>query len=662
MCGITGFIDPSLKRSHKELSTLVSVMSDTLKHRGPDDSGIWVDEKCGIALGHRRLSIIDLSSEGHQPMHSASGRFVIVFNGEIYNYIDIRNELGSELNSSLITHHSPLPPWRGHSDTEVMLAAFEKWGVEDAVKRFVGMFAFALWDRQERLLYLVRDRIGEKPLYYSWMGNEFFFASELKALSAHPEWKGEIDRNALALYMRHNYIPAPYSIYKGIYKLLPGTMLTLNSKNLKHIPDPIPYWSAQASVEAGIANLFQGTDAEAIEHLDGLLRDSIRHQMIADVPLGAFLSGGLDSSTVVALMQTQSDRPVRTFTIGFKEEGYNEAEDARVVAHHLGTDHTELYVTPKEALDVIPRLPLLYDEPFADSSQIPTFLISQLTRKYVTVSLSGDGGDELFGGYNRYFLGRSIWKKIGWMPKKLRHTTAKALTTISPQAWETLFNKFNHFLPKQIKQKTPGDKLHKLAEVLNVDSPMEMYLRLVSHWKDPTSIVLNAVEPITTLTNNDPRNNLRDFTQAMMYLDLITYLPDDILVKVDRASMGVSLESRIPFLDHRVVEFAWQLPLSMKIRNGQGKWILRQVLYKYVPKELIERSKMGFGVPIDSWLRGPLQEWGEALIDEKRMREEGFFNPKPIREKWSEHLTGKRNWQYYLWDVLMFQAWLSQRS
>jgi len=660
MCGIAGFLDLSLNRSKKELHTPISAMTDTLHHRGPDDSGVWVDEKAGVALGHRRLSIIDLSSEGHQPMYSASGRFVIVYNGEIYNYLDIRKDMESEFNSKLKTHHSSLPKWRGHSDTEVMLAAFEKWGVEGSVKRFVGMFAFALWDRQERLLYLVRDRLGEKPLYYGRMGDVFLFGSELKAFRSHPSWRGEIDRNALALYMRHNYIPAPYSIYKGIYKLLPGTILTLNSKDIKHIPHPIPYWSAKTVAEAGVANPFHGSNTEAIAHLDNLLRNSIKHQMIADVPLGAFLSGGIDSSTVVALMQAQSDRPVKTFTIGFYEEGYNEAKDAAEVARHLGTDHTELYVTPKETMDVIPQLPVLYDEPFSDSSQIPTFLISQLTRRYVTVSLSGDGGDELFGGYNRYFLGRSIWGKIGWMPKNLRNILVKALTSLSPQSWETLFHKLNHVLPKQIKQQTPGDKLHKLAEVLNVNSPMEMYLRLVSHWKEPDSVVIDSVEPITALTNNNQKAKLSDFTQTMMYLDLITYLPDDILVKVDRAAMGVSLESRIPFLDHRVVEFAWQLPLSMKIRNGQGKWILRQVLYNYVPKELIERPKMGFGVPIDSWLRGPLREWAESLLNEKRLRGEGFFKPQPIQEKWIEHLSGRRNWQYYLWDVLMFQAWLSE--
>jgi asparagine synthase (glutamine-hydrolysing) len=662
MCGITGFFDISLKRSQKELREIVSKMADTLYHRGPDDSGVWVDEKSGIALGHRRLSIIDLSPAGHQPMYSATGRFVIVFNGEIYNYIDIRKELESEFNSSLITHHSSLPPWRGHSDTEVMLAAFEQWGVEGSVKRFVGMFAFALWDCQEKLLYLVRDRLGEKPLYYGLMGKTFLFASELKAMRVYPDFSAEIDRDALALYLRHNYIPAPYSIFKGIHKLPQGTILILNTKNKPHIPSPFSYWSAQAVAEAGVANPFYGTDAEAIEHLDNLLRDSIRNQMIADVPLGAFLSGGVDSSTVVALMQAQSNRPVRTFTIGFKEEGYNEAEDAKAVAHHLGTEHTELYVTSQEAMAVIPKLPLLYDEPFSDSSQIPTYLVSQMTRQFVKVSLSGDGGDELFAGYNRYFLGRNIWKNIGWIPKGIRSKISKGLTLLSPNVLDTIFSALNYILPQKIKQRNPGDKLHKLSEILAINNPEEMYLRLVSHWNSPTTIVLNASEPITTLTNQNIWANLCDFTQNMMYLDLITYLPDDLLVKVDRAAMGVSLETRVPFLDHRIVEFAWRLPLSMKIRNGQGKWILRQVLYKYVPRDLIERPKMGFGVPIDSWLKGPLREWAESLLNEKRLREEGFFNPQPIQEKWIEHLSGRRNWQYYLWDVLMFQAWLSQNT
>jgi asparagine synthase (glutamine-hydrolysing) len=655
MCGFAGFFTPLSNASDERLNVSATHMANALLHRGPDDCGIWVDSEVGIALGHRRLSIVDLSPQGHQPMLSACGRFVIAFNGEIYNHEIIRRELD--------TLHA-CPSWRGHSDTEVMLAAIAHWGVVEAIKRSIGMFALALWDRKERVLHLIRDRLGEKPLYYGWMGDVFLFGSELKALRAHPAWGGEINRDALAALMRHNYIPAPYSIYKGIFKLLPGTILSLSfdgaAKN--RFCTPMPYWSVEEVAESGVANPFSGTEEDAIEHLDGLLRQSVRQQMVADVPLGAFLSGGVDSSAVVALMQAQSDRPVKTFTIGFHEAGYNEAEHAKAVAQHLGTEHTELYVTPEQAMAVIPRLPTLYDEPFADSSQIPTFLVSQLARQHVTVSLSGDGGDELFGGYNRYFWGRDIWKRIGWMPSEMRVLIGKMLKGVSPQRWDDIFARLGPLLPSKLRQRIPGDKLHKLAEILGARQPEEMYQGLVSHWKDPDALVIDGHEPPTVLTDRSQWADLEDFSHRMMYLDTMTYLPDDILAKVDRASMGVSLESRVPLLDHRVVEFAWRLPLSMKIRNGQGKWILRQVLYKYVPKELIERPKMGFGVPIDSWLRGPLREWAEDLLDEGRLRREGYFHPEPIRVKWLEHLSGKRNWQYHLWDVLMFQAWLENQN
>ena len=654
MCGITGFLSTVQKYGNDELMAIVATMANTLHHRGPDDSGIWVDAHAGIALGHRRLSILDLSPEGHQPMISGNERFVIVFNGEIYNFSDIRRELEAGGNPTLITLK-----WRGHSDTEVMLAAFEKWGVEAAVKHFVGMFAFGLWDRQERILYLVRDRLGEKPLYYGWMGNTFLFSSELKALLAHPDFRGEIDRNVLALFLRHNYVPAPYSIYKGICKLLPGTILKIPTESIAGSETlvPKPYWSAREAAENGVAHPFKGTEAEAVRYLDTLLRETIRHQMVADVPLGAFLSGGVDSSTIVALMQAQSSRPIKTFTIGFREKGYNEAENARAVARHLRTEHTELYLTPKEAMAVIPQLPALYDEPFSDSSQIPTFLVSQLTRRHVTVSLSGDGGDELFGGYNRYFWASSIWNTIGWLPKGMRRVIASAMTAVRPEHWARLFTALSPIFPKNVRQRLVADKVDKFAEILTISSTESLYFGLVSHWKDPVAVVPGADEPVTALTDHGRWAELSDFTSRMMYLDTITYLPDDIMVKVDRASMGVGLESRAPYLDHRVVEFAWQLPAHMKIRGRQGKWLLRQVLYQYVPKELLERPKMGFGVPIDLWLRGPLREWSEALLEEKRLREEGFFNPQPIREKWTEHLSGERNWQYYLWDILMFQAW-----
>lgn len=652
MCGIVGFIDLSLQYKPSELKSIIIKMSDTLIHRGPDDSGIWIDEKSGIALGHRRLAIIDLSSTGHQPMESHSGRYVIVFNGEIYNYPEIRKSLQRVSNRNIL--------WRGYSDTETLLAAIDQWGVKETLKMSIGMFAFALWDKQERVLYLVRDRIGEKPLYYGLINNTFLFASELKALCAYPNWQGETNRDAIALFLRHSYIPAPYSIYKGIYKVLPGTAIKvfLNNKNI--ISES--YWSAREVAESGISYPFIGSESDAIAQLESLLRDAISKQMIADVPLGAFLSGGIDSSTVVALMQAQSNKSVKTFTIGFNESGYNEAEHANAIAKHLGTEHTELYITPKEAMDVIPKLPALYDEPFSDSSQIPTFIVASMTRNYVTVALSGDGGDELFGGYNRYFYGRKIWRIIKNIPFSFRYLLKKIITSISPQRLDKLVESLSFIMPIELIAGRAGDKLHKLSEVIDKKSTDEVYNELISHWKTPSSIVLNATEPLTVITDRSQWANLDDFTLTMMYLDMVSYLPDDIMVKVDRAAMGVSLETRAPFLDHRVVEFAWELPLSFKIRNRQGKWILRQVLYRYVPEKLVNRPKMGFGVPIDTWLRGPLKDWAEDLLDEKRLQSEGLFNPEPIRKKWSEHLSGRRNWQYHLWDVLMFQAWLHENS
>ena len=647
MCGISGFWNLSRQFSTDRLQAIAQQMSDTLLHRGPDDGGIWIDAQVGLALGHRRLAIVDLSPEGHQPMVSADGRYVIVFNGEVYNFLELRGQLKS------LGHK-----FRGHSDTEVMLAAFSQWGLDEAIKCFNGMFAFALWDRQERVLHLGRDRLGEKPLYYGWMGQTFLFASELKALKAHPNFQGEINRDALALFLRYNYIPAPYSIYKGIYKLPPGCVLTWNGTDTH--PTPVSYWSAKEAAELGVAEPFIGSEQEAVAQLEALLQKAVGLRMVADVPLGAFLSGGIDSSTVVALMQAQSSQAVKTFSIGFYEDAYNEAQYAKAVAKHLGTDHTELYVTPEETLAVIPKLPMLYDEPFSDCSQVPTFLLSQLAKHHVTVSLSGDGGDELFAGYNRYFWGRNIWYITGWIPKPLRQSVAQALTSLSPQNWERDFANFNALIPPQLRQFSNGDTLNKLAEILTVSHPEDMYKRLISHWKEPTALVLGSLEPTTVLSDSRCWAKVSSFTESMIYLDIVSYLPDDILVKVDRASMGVSLEGRIPLLDHRVVEFALRVPLSMKIRNGQGKWLLRQVLYKYVPKELIERPKMGFGVPIDRWLRGPLRDWAETLLDETRLREEGFFNPQPIRQKWTEHLAGDRDWQYYLWDVLMFQAWLDQ--
>lgn len=625
-------------------------MASTIAHRGPDDTGLWVDGAAGVTLGHRRLSILDLSPAGHQPMVSASGRYVIAFNGEIYNHFDLRTELekaGAGGTAPIL--------WRGHSDTETLLAGFERWGMEATLKKSVGMFAIALWDRESRTLSLARDRLGEKPLYYGWQGETFLFGSELKALKAHPAFRAEIDRGALTLFLRHNTIPSPYSIYQGIHKLPPGTYLQLHAGHNEL--QPVAYWSARSVAEAGQRNLFRGSDAEAAAELERLLGQAVGGQMMADVPLGAFLSGGIDSTTVVALMQAQSARPVKTFTIGFNEVGYNEAEHAHAVARHLGCEHTELYVTPQDAIDVIPSLATIYDEPFADSSQIPTCLVSRLARQHVTVSLSGDGGDELFGGYNRYFWAQNIWRRLGWMPMSVRSAFAGMLTTLPPTVWNSAFRKFDRLLPARLRYANPGDKLHKLADILSVRKPEEIYWGLISHWKHPARIVKGATEPLTVLNDSRGWADVADLTHRMMYLDTVTYLPDDILTKIDRAAMSVSLETRVPLLDHRVFEFAWTLPLAMKVRDGQSKWLMRQLLYKHVPRELIERPKMGFGVPIDHWLRGPLKDWAAALIEPARLTREGFLDPAPIQRKWAEHQAGTRNWSYYLWDVLMFQQW-----
>ncbi|MCL6618299.1 asparagine synthase (glutamine-hydrolyzing) [Thermomonas hydrothermalis] len=657
MCGLTGFWTPA--RLNSPLEDVARRMADTLIHRGPDDAGVWMDEHAGLALAHRRLAILDLSPAGHQPMVSVSGRYVIAFNGEIYNHLALRGDLqkvgagGTEPNA-----------WRGHSDTETLLAAIDAWGVETTLQKAVGMFALALWDRETQTLTLTRDRMGEKPLYYGWVRGALVFGSELKAIRAFPGFDNAIERQALALYMRHNYVPAPWSIYQNIWKLPPGCLVQFSMRENRIVPEGRgavrAYWSLREVAEQGLRDPFRGSDTEAVAELDRLLRQSLSGQMLADVPLGAFLSGGIDSSTVVALMQAMSSRPVKTFTIGFHEGEYNEAKHAHAVAVRLGTEHTELYLTPREAIDVIPKLPALYDEPFADSSQIPTHLVSILARRHVTVALSGDGGDELFGGYNRYSRAMRLWRGLSALPLPLRRAAAGMVRAVSPSSWNRIFGIAIPFFPERYRFTLPGDKLHKAAAIFSAIRPEDIYLRLMSHWEDPAALVLGGEEPVTPLTDPSVWLACSDFWQRMMYLDSITYLPGDILVKVDRAAMGVSLETRVPLLDHRIVEFAWRLPLSLKIRQGQGKWLLRQVLYQYVPKELIERPKMGFGVPIDHWLCGPLKDWAENLLDEGRLTREGFFDPAPIRLKWAEHLSGQRNWAYHLWDVLMFQAWLAK--
>lgn len=646
MCGLAGFWDASHRLGPDGAQTALSRMTDAIRHRGPDDDGYFHDQAAEVALGFRRLSIVDLSAYGHQPMASASGRYVIVFNGEVYNYAELRREL-----------ESAGCKFRGHSDTEVMLAAFEAWGVEAAVKRFVGMFAIGLWDRQRRELKLIRDRPGIKPLYYGWVRGALVFGSELKALRAFPGFDNTIDRDALCLYLRHDYIPAPYSIYQGINKLLPGRIVTVpaGARGPQDLRMDV-YWSARGVFESASRARFE-SEEDALGELERTLRQAVAHRMIADVPLGAFLSGGVDSSTVVALMQAQSPRPVKTFSIGFRENDYDEAAYARAVAQYLGTDHTELYMTPREAMDVIPLLPAMYDEPFGDSSQIPTYLVSKLARTAVTVSLSGDGGDELFAGYDRYFHAFEIWRKISWLPAPARRSVGRAL-----QHWPLLcLWPAAAALSLAAGRRLSPDRLRKLGDLLGSTSQLDLYRGILGHWRDPAAIVQGARVPDYFLGNIGNWDVSPESIESMCFADLNTYLPDDILTKVDRASMAVSLEARVPLLDHRVVELAWRLPLNMKVRDGQSKWLLRQVLYKYVPRELIERPKMGFGVPIDTWLRGPLRDWAEALLSETRLKREGFLDPAPIRLKWQEHLSGKRRWHFPLWNVLMFQAWLAQQ-
>lgn len=653
MCGITGLWDSRARCSRAEAASTLRAMAQALVHRGPDDEGYFQDDAAGVGFGFRRLSIIDLSHEGHQPMVSPGGRYVIVFNGEVYNHRELRPEL-----------ERAGVAFRGHSDTEVMLAAIEQWGLAEAVRRFNGMFAFALWDRQEQLLTLVRDRVGIKPLYYGWVRGMFVFGSELKSIRVVPGFDNSVNRDALAAYLRFNYVPRPWSIYRDLYELRPGSVLRINAQ-MAGAPQPREaldaalqtYWSARDVAAHAAAEPFHGSDDAAMAALEDCLRKAVGSRMLADVPLGALLSGGVDSSTVVALMQQQSTRPVQTFSIGFAERDYDEARHAKAVATHLGTEHTELYVTPQQARDVIPRLPRMYDEPFADSSQIPTFLVSQLARQHVTVALSGDGGDELFGGYNRYFWVQRLWRQFARMPLPARHALARVIKLGSPAFWDGALGCARPVMPARLRVVQAGHKMHRLADVLQDRSPQDTYRRLVSQWDDPATVVIGAHEPPTVLDEAPP---LAGFAERMMWMDFASYLSEDILTKVDRASMATSLEARVPLLDHRVVEFAWRLPLAMKIRDGQGKWLLRQVLYRHVPKQLIERPKQGFGIPLEHWLRGPLREWAESLLDEKRLREEGFFNPAPIRKAWAEHLSGRHNRQHHLWSVLMFEAWLQE--
>lgn len=644
MCGLTGGWST---RRFPELRKALPGMTGVLRHRGPDDGGSWFDPDAGIAFGHRRLSVVDPSPAGHQPMVSATGRWVIVLNGEIYNHLELR---------STLEEAQLAPVWRGHSDTETLLAAVEVWGVAEMLERSCGMFAIVLWDRHERTLWLARDRFGEKPLYYGWNRGVFLFGSELKALRTFPGFDAPVDRQALALYLRHNAVPAPFSIHAGIRKLSPGHWLRLGQMELQRaqLPESVPYWSAAEQAHGGQDDPFDGSEAEATNILERLLRAAIARQMVADVPLGAFLSGGIDSSLVVALMQAVSTRPVRTFSIGFNETDHDEAPYAAAVAGHLHTDHTELYVTANDAMAVIPRLPQIYDEPFADSSQIPTVLLAGLARRHVTVALSGDGGDELFGGYSRYFRAMRRWRTQA-IPGPVRRLASSAITAFSVETWNRLYRAASLLIPSQRRWISPGEKMHKAASVLTACDGRSLYRDLITHWQ-PAVLMPDVPEPEGFgPTRGERRLGL---FEHMMLEDACRYLPDDILVKVDRAAMACGLETRAPLLDHRVFEFAWRLPRHHRIRGNTGKYLLRQVLYRHVPRTLIDRPKMGFGVPIGSWLRGPLKDWAADLLDPIRLKNEGYFDPDPIVRKWKEHQSGARDWQYHLWDILMFHAWL----
>ncbi|MFN2526113.1 MAG: asparagine synthase (glutamine-hydrolyzing) [Actinomycetota bacterium] len=642
MCGIAGFLGH--RSSGESIGEVLRAMTQTLAHRGPDDEGQWLDGDLGIGLGYRRLAIIDLSPTGTQPMASSDGRYTLVYNGEIYNFRELRRRLEAKGRR-----------FRGTSDTEVLLEAISEWGLHEALAKSNGMFAFALWDKQQHVLHLARDRIGKKPLYYGLQGGTFLFGSELKALRAHPAFDAPIDRQAIGLYLRYAYVPSPFTIYDGIYKLLPGTVLTVHGR-LDALPEPTPFWSLSEAVQRAVADPLDISEEECVETVSDLLTDATRIRSHADVPVGVFLSGGIDSSTVAALMQASAPNPVRSFTIGVPEREYDEAVAAQAVARHLGTEHTELYVTPQDALEVVPLLPELYDEPFADSSQIPTYLVSKLTRSYVKVGLSGDGGDEIFGGYTRYLWPVRLSHAVAAWPRPLRRGAAGLLSRPRPSFYQRAYSGLSAVLPRRARQVSAADKIYKFSDILRGEQREDVYVSLVSQW--------NGASLVKGLEGELPKHPYASIpadlnpVQKMMFHDAGNYLVDDILVKVDRASMGASLEMRAPLLDYRVVELAWRLPLRMKIRRGQGKWVLRRVLDRYVPRALVDRPKAGFSIPLDGWLRGPLREWAEELLAGDRLEQEGFFDPAPIRAAWDDHLSGRRNLQSRLWAILMFQSWL----
>lgn len=641
MCGFAGFLSSPV--SSGEGNATLDRMAASLNLRGPDERGVWLSEMGTVGMAHRRLSVLELGPQGHQPMISSSGRFVIAYNGEIYNYRELKTELEKDGAS-----------FRGQSDTAVLLAAIERWGIEKALDRLVGMFAFALWDEHEKRLILARDRFGEKPLYYGWQANVFLFGSTLQPLRQHPAWVGGVDRQALAGLVRYDYIPAPLSIHPGIERLLPGTWLEMAWRNGRWQERQITYWSVLAAARSAKASPFSGNLCSAADALEAHLVRTLKGQMLADVPLGAFLSGGIDSSAVVALMQGLSGRPVKTFTIGFDDPAYDESAAAEAVAAYLGTSHTSCRLTQVEVFEFIPRLASIYDEPFADASQIPTALVSQVARRDVTVALSGDGGDEIFGGYNRYLFGPSVHAYCNTLPPLLRRLIGQSLRLFAPSTWDSLFG----FMADSSRPRHLGEKLHKLAGVLPATNSRELFQRLATYW--------HGDFPLVGCGENSAGSGLDDgvwqldwpFAEQMMLADTLSYLPDDILVKVDRAAMGVSLETRAPFLDHRLFEFVWSLPLKYRIRDKQSKSVLRELLYRHVPRSLIERPKSGFALPIGQYLRGPLRHWAESMLDPARLRQEGYFDVGRVRIAWDQHCSGRFNRQYELWSILMFQAWL----